>query len=77
MARDEAKTAPTALADEIRSQLGSPEVRRYCLSLPTFSVDAEVPARLRELVSQLQRAEIHRLHCDRRRESDTADIELG
>jgi hypothetical protein len=46
-----------ALADEIRSRLGSPEVTRFLSSLPTFSTDLGLPERLRDLLEELQRAE--------------------
>jgi hypothetical protein len=51
---------PAPLAAEIRRQLGSPGVTRYLSSLPTFAVDAGMPESLRDLLSELQRAEAHR-----------------
>jgi hypothetical protein len=56
-----------ALADEIRSRLGSPEVTRYLLSLPTFSTDLGLPERLRDLMEELQRAEAGRRRSGARR----------
>jgi hypothetical protein len=35
-------------------------VTRYLSSLPTFAVDAGMPESLRDLLSELQRAEAHR-----------------
>jgi len=46
-----------ALALEIRRQIGTEPVRRFARSLPAFSVDQELPRKIRDLLGELETAE--------------------
>jgi hypothetical protein len=46
-----------SLSPEVRSQIGSEPMRRFVRSLPPFTVKPDVPAHLRDLLDQLDRAE--------------------
>jgi hypothetical protein len=46
-----------SLSPEVRRQIGSEPIRRFVRSLPPFAVKPDVPAHLRDLLDQLDRAE--------------------
>ncbi|WP_353643525.1 hypothetical protein [Mesorhizobium sp. WSM2239] len=46
-----------SLSPEVRRQMGSDSMRRFVRSLPPFAVKPDVPAHLRDLLDQLDRAE--------------------
>ncbi len=47
----------SALALEIRRQLGTEPVKRFVRSLPTFAPEQEAPHKFHDLLSRLDRAE--------------------
>jgi hypothetical protein len=46
-----------SLSPEVRRQIGSEPMRRFVRSLPPFAVKPDVPAHLRDLLDELDRAE--------------------
>jgi hypothetical protein len=46
-----------SLPPEVRRQIGSEPMRRYVRSFPAFAVKPDVPAHLRDLLDELDRAE--------------------
>ncbi|NGO51544.1 hypothetical protein G6N73_10170 [Mesorhizobium camelthorni] len=46
-----------SLPTEVRRQIGSEQMRRFVRSLPPFAVKPDVPAHLRDLLDELNRAE--------------------
>lgn len=67
MTRDPQPTAKS-LPPEVRRQIGSEPMRRFVRSLPPFAVKPDVPAHLRDLLDELDRAE--KKASTRRRKTD-------
>ncbi|MEI5682281.1 MULTISPECIES: hypothetical protein [unclassified Mesorhizobium] len=57
----------SALALEIRRQLGTEPVKRFVRSLPAFAPEQEAPRKLRDLLGKLERAEALASTATRRR----------
>lgn len=57
-----------SLSPEVRRQIGSEPMRRFVRSLPPFAVKPDVPAHMRDLLDELDRAE--KKAGNRRRKTD-------
>jgi hypothetical protein len=60
---DQSHTLPAG----IRRQIGSETNLRFLRSLPVFRVDTELPVDLREILSEMERAEARAIAQNRRR----------
>ncbi|MCX7304004.1 MAG: hypothetical protein NTV73_06665 [Hyphomicrobiales bacterium] len=54
---DTTPSKPEILQEEIRRQFSSTEMTRFLRSLPAFKIDADVPDRFHDMLSQLDRVE--------------------